>query len=261
MGASVGKSGIMADMNLTPLIDIVLVVLIIMMVNIPIQIEEVGVKLPNLDPNQPPPPPPVENVEQLVVALYADGSIALNRRLMTPEKLQYELAMRLRPMTEKAVFIDADVTIAYGKVVDLVDLAREAGAEKVGFAKVKVEGPRPATEVDAGAMPRGVHIGSPTAIGSREASDADQALAPIKGNLDGCYGAALGRNPTQSGRVMLRVTVAPDGSLMEIKIPTSNTNDAELDLCIEMAAAGIRFPAITANETAIVQYPILFSPG
>jgi len=54
MGAQLGTKGAISDINMTPLIDIVLVVLIIMMVNIPIQIEEMGLKLPsNVPPLNP----------------------------------------------------------------------------------------------------------------------------------------------------------------------------------------------------------------
>ena len=74
MGAALHKKGAMSDLNLTPLIDIVLVVLIIMMVNIPIQIEEMGVKLPS---SITPPPQTETPPEQLVIAIYEDGTLAL----------------------------------------------------------------------------------------------------------------------------------------------------------------------------------------
>ena len=74
MGAQLGTSGTISDINMTPLIDIVLVVLIIMMVNIPIQVEEMGVKLPSTVTNN---PPPSEKTEQLVIALYEDDRVAV----------------------------------------------------------------------------------------------------------------------------------------------------------------------------------------
>ncbi len=269
MGASLGGEGVMAELNLTPLIDIVLVVLIIMMVNMPIEVDRMGVKLPDLsEQNEPPPPPPIDPPEQLVIALYEDGRIALNRKVMTEEKMQYEVGRRLRPMEKKNVFIDAHAAVPYGRVVDMVDLAREAGAEKVGFAKMKVDGPRAPNSVDSGAMPRGVHVLSPTTIGARGASQADDALQVRMPMIESCYAQALGRSADRSGRIMLRVTVAPDGSLMDqddsgsfARIGSSNTEDRELDECVRQVGERLEFPAIEENATAIVQYPLLFSPG
>ena len=103
MGAKLGGGGF-DDINMTPLIDIVLVVLIIMMVNIPISVEEMGVKLPGRQDaprvDQPP-------ADQLVIAVYEDGDLALNRKIMQEESLFYEITRRLRPMAKKNVFIDA----------------------------------------------------------------------------------------------------------------------------------------------------------
>src|SRR4051794_4449856 len=124
MGAKVGGSGTMSEINMTPLIDIVLVVLIIMMVNIPIQIERMGLKLPA--PN-PPPPPPDQQIDQLVIAVYQNGNLALNRKLMTKEKMRFELQTHLKAMAHKQVFIDAHPDANFGLVVDMVDLARNAG--------------------------------------------------------------------------------------------------------------------------------------
>ena len=100
MGASLGTGdGPNAELNLTPLIDIVLVVLIIMMVNIPIQIEEMNIKLP--DPDPPDVIEPCPDCEQLVIALYGEGDMALNRKQMKEDVMLYEITRRLRPMNPK----------------------------------------------------------------------------------------------------------------------------------------------------------------
>ena len=122
MGAAVGTKGAFSDINMTPLIDIVLVVLIIMMVNIPIQIEEMGLKVPG--PPLTTPPPPCTDCEQLVLALYEDGKLAsmgvsgvgmaLNREVMNEQTALFEMTRRLRSMANKNVFIDA----ALNKVKD-----------------------------------------------------------------------------------------------------------------------------------------------
>ena len=119
MGAQLGSKGAFGEINMTPLIDIVLVVLIIMMVNIPIQIEEMGVKLPGQKTTNKPPNP---NSEQLVVMLYDDGKVALNRRAMSEDKMLYEITRRLRPKTKKDVYIDAAAGVV---AAEIQTLARE----------------------------------------------------------------------------------------------------------------------------------------
>jgi biopolymer transport protein ExbD len=78
---------------MTPLIDIVLVVLIIMMVNIPIQVEEMGLKLPSMTPPTTPPTPPPSSSSSRCTQ---DGTVALNLRLMNDEVLFFEVTRRLR---------------------------------------------------------------------------------------------------------------------------------------------------------------------
>jgi len=261
MGAQLaGGDGPVSDLNLTPLIDIVLVVLIIMMVNIPIQIEEMGIKLPSPIPPEEPLP---DNPDQLVIALYEDGDMALNRKLMTEETMFYEVTRRLRPMEHKNVFIDAAPTVLYGRIVDMVDLAREAGAAKVGLAKLKESGPLEATGVSQGAMPRGVIPGSPRVLGETSEKIADTALKLILPTIEKCYYDQLASKPDINGRVVLRYGIGPEGEhLDDPMIQAGATLDDEATLeCIEKVMPMLDFPALGAGNTARVMYPILFSPG
>ncbi|HHO50660.1 MAG TPA: biopolymer transporter ExbD [Deltaproteobacteria bacterium] len=262
MGAQLGASGTMSDINMTPLIDIVLVVLIIMMVNIPIQIEEMGLKLPSSKA------PIQENrtdVEQLLIAVYDDGKIALNRRAMTKEKMFYELQRRLRSSEKKNVFVDAHVDVEYGTVVDMVDLAREAGAAKVGLAKLKDGGPLPVNSVDEGGMPRGIFFGSPTvatAGGNIDEVKADAALQKIKGRINACYVQRLGARPGLSGKYMVYVAVGPQGELLEPpEIQADTMNDLDLRDCIKAVLPELRYEPLGPQMTAGIRYSILFSPG
>jgi biopolymer transport protein ExbD len=252
----------MSEINMTPLIDIVLVVLIIMMVNIPIQVEEMGVKLPS---NQPPKNPPTEQVEQLVIQMYNDetGSLALNKRVMNQDVLFYEVTRRLRPMSKKIVFIDAHPELLYGPVIDMMDLAREAGAEKVAFAKLKPEGPAAATSVAPGAMPRGVIAGSPSVVGALTEKQADTQFKPILPVAKACYSAALGANPQLSGRLIVRVDVGPEGEIMDTGTVSGGTTleDQALVDCIMEKVPALEYPKLGEQKTARVHYPLLFSPG
>ncbi len=273
MGASLGGDGVMGEINLTPLIDVVLVVLIIMMVNMPVEVQRMGAKLPSSEP----PPPRPENFDppdQLVVALYEDGSLALSGRVMSESTLGYELGRRLRPMDEKKVFIDAHSEVLYARVVDMMDIIQTAGGGviendegnetmpvRIGFAKMKESGPRAPTSVDQGGMPRGIHPGAPVAKGSRTEQQADAAFQPMKGMINGCYMTALGRDAELTGGMALRITVAPDGSLMGVEIPSSSHGDPELNECVRQVGERFTFPPKDAETTAIVQYPFLLSPG
>jgi|1048.fasta_scaffold25212_3 biopolymer transport protein ExbD len=150
MGAKVGgsKKG-MDEINVTPLIDVVLVLLIIFMVMTPKKIQNMASNLPPEDTEEPPPPPPDKPPDQLMLAVYADGTTALNLEPYTSDDaLRDILERRLAAKDKKTVFVDAHPDAPYGRVVSVMDLARDAGAEKIGFADLKDEGP---ARLEAGA--------------------------------------------------------------------------------------------------------------
>ena len=271
MGASVGTDKSFDDMNLTPLIDVVLVVLIIMMVSLPVQVSAMGVKLPCLGPECPNPPPD-SKPEQLVISIYPleDGEtehkMSLNLKLMEPRKISLELNRRLRGMTKKNVFIDADLDVEYGVIVDMIDLARKEGAVKVGLAKVKPEGPRKWTSVDSGAMPFGVFPGTPIiAEGSMiTEKKADVALDPIKPAIEVCYRQALAVDSVLTGRLMPTVKLNPDGSLYEDPSMSGSNLEGDasnLEECVLEALKEYRSPPLGEGNTAAVTFPLIFSPG
>ena len=123
-----------SEINVTPLIDIVLVLLIIFMVLTPIMIYEISVNLPDN----------TETVEQddvpkdqLLVAVCEDGSYTLNRKPFELDVLRDDLQKRLRSKAKKVVFVDAHPDAGYERVVALLDTARDAGADRLGMASLK----------------------------------------------------------------------------------------------------------------------------
>ena len=142
MGAKVGgaSGGKMDEINVTPLIDVVLVLLIIFMVLTPITIEKMASNLPPTDEDTPPPPPDQKD-EQLMLAVYEDGTLSLNLKEGSDDQLFNELGQRLRGKEKKTVFIDAAPAANYARVIEVIDRARAAGADKVGFADLKDDGP------------------------------------------------------------------------------------------------------------------------
>ncbi|MCB9664945.1 MAG: biopolymer transporter ExbD [Alphaproteobacteria bacterium] len=258
MGAQLGGKGAMAEINMTPLIDIVLVVLIIMMVNIPIQVEKMGVKLPAQVENQ---IPPKEPTEQLVIMAYEDGTLALNRAAMPEDQIFGEITRRLRPKEKKIVFVDAHPRLLWERVMDVVDLAREAGAVTVSLARLKAEGPAAPTSAYEGAMPRGALPGTPRVGGEITEKAADEVLQAGLGRFQACFEAALGRRAGLTGRVIVQVDVGPSGEIMGTELVTSTAEDAELEACMVDALQGLSFPALGDQKTARIQYPFLLSPG
>lgn len=258
MGAKLGGSGQMAEINMTPLIDIVLVVLIIMMVNIPIQVEQLGVKLPSAEP---PPPQQEPNPDQLVIMVYEDGSIALNKMLMDERTMWAELTQRLRPMSKKIVFIDAFPTVKFDRIMDLVDLAKEAGTEKVSFTKLKETGPPQATGAWQGLLPRGIKPGSPSVVGAMTEKQADDQFKPMLPVVEQCYLSALAANPTFEGHILFFVEVGPKGEVMNSGVVTRSTEDAAFEACVLERLPTLRFEALGPDKTARVHYPILLSNG
>ena len=100
-----------------------------------------------------PPPPPDQPPDQLMVAIYEDGKIALNLREAPDDDIMKELAQRLRAKDKKIVFIDAHPKANYARVVEVMDLIRAQAMDfdpttnkpvtlvRVGLADLKEEGP------------------------------------------------------------------------------------------------------------------------
>lgn len=129
-----GKKGGFNDINVTPLIDIVLVVLIIFMVITPQTIDELAVNMPKKTETKKQQDMPTD---QLVIAVCEDGSFALNKQVLPLEQLESQLRQRLAGKKDKVTFVDAHPEAPYDKVVELMDTARAAGTEKLGVAKLK----------------------------------------------------------------------------------------------------------------------------
>jgi len=284
MAGKVGGKGSFNEINMTPLIDIVLVVLIIMMVNIPIQVNKLGVKLPS---NEPPPENMPPDTEQLAIAVYADGRVALNRRVMVQDAailldkkagatdkdkvlfgLFQEVTRRVRSSSKKNVFIDAHPDVGYGIVVDMMDLAREAGAVNVGLAKVKPDGPLPPTSVESGALPKGVYPGSPSVVGYITEKKADEALQALLPTLRACYDQGLAVKPGITGRIMAKIDLQYQGQIMEGAVEQSSLESPEVDTCVALALQSLKFPPLEGSDdkpanqrTARIVFPLLFSPG
>ncbi|MGE0043582.1 MAG: ExbD/TolR family protein [Vicinamibacterales bacterium] len=123
------KGGVKSDINVTPLVDVMLVLLIIMMIVAPMLQKGVDVRLPTAANTIDKP----ETQEQTVVAVTADGRFWVNGVQVPDTDLRRRVEDILEGKAERVVLIKADEDAAYGKIMDAMDELRAAGVEDMGL--------------------------------------------------------------------------------------------------------------------------------
>jgi biopolymer transport protein TolR len=139
MGMAVGEhKGVLADMNVVPLIDILLVLIIIFMVITPTTPKGLDALVP-----QPAPPNAKEDpallAKTIVVVVTSDNKVKINQDDTTWDDLGPRLEAIFKERAEKVAFVKGDDSVQFAEVARAIDIMRGSGIEKVGLITAKVE--------------------------------------------------------------------------------------------------------------------------
>jgi len=132
-----GSGGAKADINMTPMIDVLLVLIIIFMVITPLTPKGLEALVPQ-------PPPPNQKVQEdntrtVVIVINRDKSMMINQEQTDENKLGTRLEEIFKTRAERVVFVKGDPELEFRDVAKAIDIAHGAGIDKVGLMTAKVE--------------------------------------------------------------------------------------------------------------------------
>jgi biopolymer transport protein ExbD len=134
MGMQIGKRGVQSEMNVTPLIDILLVLLIIFMVVVPLKLLQHRVDVPKKAEVD---LPPEVTSDQVVLTFTKDSEVYLNQNKVDLPLLSRKLIDIFKNRREKTIFLNIDPQANYGKSIKVIDTVRNSGLTKLAVITLK----------------------------------------------------------------------------------------------------------------------------
>ena len=140
--SSGGGGGFTSDINVTPMVDIMLVLLIIFMVITPMLQAGVSVSLPR-DMRNPDEDPAIIKESSVVVAISETGKLYLGKKEIDKDSLKTEIDQKMATKEDKdrIVYIRSDINANYGAVVETINIIRDSGIDQIGLVADKRKGP------------------------------------------------------------------------------------------------------------------------
>src|SRR4026209_2485925 len=139
MGSGGGSGGLQSEINVTPMVDIMLVLLIIFMVVTPFLQQGITVALPK-NMNNPDVDPNIIKESSIVISIPNDGEYYLGKKKIPQEQLTEnvdKLLQNLKTDQERIVYIKSGVGVSYGDVVNVINEVRKLGVDKIGLVADK----------------------------------------------------------------------------------------------------------------------------
>ena len=133
MAMGLGTKRPLNDINVTPLIDVVLVLLIIFMVMTPLAEKQMFTRVPEYEPPNQVVPPDAVPPDQTVMTLKADGRVLMNRQDKTVDEAMKYLHDAYDGRPSKVLFFNAEDAVKYDQAVKVLDLAHQAGVNTIGM--------------------------------------------------------------------------------------------------------------------------------
>ena len=126
-------NGTLSDINVTPFVDVVLVLLIIFMITAPMLMRSMDVSLPSASMRR------EEAEERTIITLDAEGRTFMDERAVNLELLGEQLRMKVEVEGLRLAYLRADETLQYREIIKVMDLMKKAGVDTVGLAYVYPE--------------------------------------------------------------------------------------------------------------------------
>lgn len=119
---------VMSEINMTPLVDVMLVLLIIFIITVPVLTHAVKVELPQAENQR-----NIVEPETVILSLTREGELHWNRDVISADMLESRLKQLVSQQPQPEVHIRADSAVAYGQVAQIMAMTQHAGVEQLGF--------------------------------------------------------------------------------------------------------------------------------